>query len=51
MNINYKVYDVSCWVASEALRFGQGCTVHVGVGVGTGDAEVDVIYIKFIMSA
>ena len=29
---------------------GYGCTVHVGVDVGAGDAEVDVIYITFIMS-
>ena len=33
-----------------ALTFGYGCTVHVGVDVGAGDAEVDVIYITFIMS-
>ena len=33
-----------------ALTFGYGCTVHVGVDVGAGDAEVDVIYISFIMS-
>ena len=34
-----------------ALTFGYGCTVHVGVEVGASDAEVDVIYITFIMSA
>ena len=33
-----------------ALTFGYGCTIHVGVDVGAGDAEVDVIYIIFIMS-
>ena len=33
-----------------ALTFGYGCTVHIGVDVGAGDAEVDVIYIPFIMS-
>ena len=33
-----------------ALRFGYGCTVHVGVDVEAGDAEVDVIYVSFIMS-
>ena len=33
-----------------ALTFGYRCTVHVGVDVGAGDAEVDVIYISFIMS-
>ena len=33
-----------------ALTFGYGCTVHVGADVGAGDAEVDVIYISFIMS-
>ena len=33
-----------------ALTFGYGCTVHIGVEVGAGDAEVDVIYITFIMS-
>ena len=33
-----------------ALTFGYGCTVHVGVGVRAGDAEVDVIYISFIVS-
>ena len=33
-----------------ALSFWYGCTVCVGVDVGTGDAEVDVIYISFIMS-
>ena len=38
-------------MASEALRFGHGCTVHVGVDVGAGDVEVDLIYIRFIMSA
>ena len=38
-------------MASEALRVGQGCVVHVGVDVGAGDVEVDVIYITFIMSA
>ena len=27
-----------------------GCTVHVGVDVGAGDAEVDVIYISFIIN-
>ena len=27
-----------------------GCTVHVGIDVGAGGAEVDVIYISFIMS-
>ena len=35
---------------SGALTFRYGCTVHVGVDVGAGDAEVDVIYISFIMS-
>ena len=35
----------------RALTFGYGCAVHVGVDVGAGDAEVDVIYITFIMSA
>ena len=34
----------------RALTFKYGCTVHVGVDVGAGDAEVDVIYIPFIMS-
>ena len=34
----------------RALTFGYGCAVHVGVDVGAGDAEVDVIYITFIMS-
>ena len=38
-------------MASEALRFGHGCAVHIGVDVGAGDVEVDVIYITFIMSA
>ena len=38
-------------MASEALRFGYECTVHVGVDVGAGDIEVDVIHIAFIMSA
>ena len=41
-------------MASEALRFGHGCAVHVGVDVGAGDEEVDVIYIAsitFVMSA
>ena len=38
-------------MASEALRFGHGCAVHVGVDPGAGDVEVDVIYITFIMSA
>ena len=33
-----------------ALTFWYGCTVHVGVDVGAGGVEVDVIYIKFIMS-
>ena len=33
-----------------ALTFGYGCTVHVGVDVGAGDAEVDVLYISFIMT-
>ena len=33
-----------------ALTFGYGCTVYVGVDVGVGDAEVDVVYITFIMS-
>ena len=35
---------------SRALTFGYGCTVYVGVDVETGDAEVDVIYISFIVS-
>ena len=34
----------------RALTFGYGCTVHFEVDVGAGDAEVDVIYISFIMS-
>ena len=38
-------------MASEALRFGHGCAVHVGVDVGAGYVEVDVIYIIFIMGA
>ena len=38
-------------MASEALRFGHGCAVHVRVDVGAGDVEVDVIYITFIMGA
>ena len=33
-----------------ALTFRYGCTVHVEVDVGARDAEVDVIYISFIMS-
>ena len=33
-----------------ALTFGYGCTVYVGVDVGAGDAEVDVIYLSFIVS-
>ena len=33
-----------------ALTFGYGCTVYVGVDVEAGDAEVDVIYISFIVS-
>ena len=40
-----------CCVASEALRFGHGCAVHVEVDVRAGDVEVDVIYITFTMSA
>ena len=35
---------------SRTLTVGYGCTVYVGVDVGAGDAEVDVIYISFIMS-
>ena len=38
-------------MASEALRFGHGCAVHIGVNVGAGDVEVDVIDMTFIMSA
>ena len=34
----------------RALTFGYECPVHVGVGVRAGDAEVDVVYISFIMS-
>ena len=37
--------------SSGALTFEYGCTVHVEVDAGAGDAEVDVIYITFIMSA
>ena len=33
-----------------ALTFGYRCTVYVGVDVAAGDAELDVIYISFIMS-
>ena len=33
-----------------ALTFGYGCTIHVEVDVGARDAEVEVIYIAFIMS-
>ena len=33
-----------------ALTFGYRCTVCVGVDVEAGDAEVDVIYISFIVS-
>ena len=37
------------WIG--ALTFGYGCTVYyVGVDVGAGDAEVDVMYISFVMS-
>ena len=35
----------------RALTLGYGCAVHVGVDVGAGDAELDAIYITFIMSA
>ena len=36
----------------RAPTFGYGCAVDVGVDVGAGDeAEVDMIYITFIMSA
>ena len=38
-------------MASEALRFGYGCVVHVGVDLGAGDVEVDVVYTTFTMSA
>ena len=46
------VYDQCCvFYSPGALTFGYGCTVHVGVDVvGVGDAEVDVIYMSFIMS-
>ena len=30
-------------MASEAVRFGHGCAVHVGVEVGVVHVEVDVI--------
>ena len=35
---------------SGALTFGYECTVYVEVDVGSGGAEVDVVYISFIMS-
>ena len=34
-----------------ALTFGYECLIHVGVDVGAGDAEINVIYITFIISA
>ena len=37
--------------SSGALTFGYEYAVHIGVDVGAGDAEVDVIYITFIISA
>ena len=33
-----------------ALTFAYGCTVYVGVDVGAGDAEVELIYLTFIIS-
>ena len=35
---------------SRALTFGYGYIVCVGVDVEAGDAEVDAIYITFIVS-
>ena len=32
-------------MASEALRFAYGCSVHVGVDVGAGDVEEEAIYL------
>ena len=48
-----RVPSLSVLRSPRALTFGYGCAVHVGVDVllGAGDAEVDVIYITFIMSA
>ena len=43
-------FNINCVLWSGALTFGYGCTVHVGVDVGAGHAEVDGIYISFIMS-
>ena len=45
------VYWSAVLRSPRALTFGYGCAVHVGVDVRAGDAEVDVIYITFIMSA
>ena len=36
-------------VGQSLRRSGMG-VLHVGVDVGAGDAEVDVIYISFIVS-
>ena len=47
--VQSRIPSLSVLKWSRALTFGYGCTVYVGVGVA-GDAEVDVIYISFIVS-
>ena len=48
--VQSRVPSLSMLRWAGALTFGYRCTVYVGVDVGAGDAEVDVIYISFIMS-
>ena len=49
--VQSRIPSLSVLRSPRALTFGYGCAVHVGVSAGAGDAEVDVIYITFIMSA
>ena len=44
----HKVGPLLRWAG--ALTFGYRCTVYDGVDVEAGDAEVDVIYVSFIVS-
>ena len=52
LEVRGTVHKYNCCVfrSPGALTFRYGYTVHVGVNVGAGDAEVDVIYVSFIMS-
>ena len=49
-NVRATVIKVAMLMWARALRRSGMGVLHVGVDVGSGGAEVDVIYISFIVS-